>query len=62
MSDLRHPMKIVTQRTGLSAHVVRVWERRYGAVTPDRTGSNRRLYSEEEIDRLKALIRDSDES
>ena len=48
-------MKIVTQRTGLSAHVVRVWERRYGAVTPDRTGSNRRLYSEEEIDRLKMM-------
>ena len=41
-------MKFVVQRTGLSPHVLRVWERRYGAVTPVRSESNRRLYAEEE--------------
>lgn len=49
------PIQIASQRSGLSPHVIRMWERRYGALVPSRTGSNRRLYSEEEIDRLKLL-------
>lgn len=51
----RHPIRVVSQRTGLSSHVIRVWERRYGAVEPDRSGTNRRLYSDSEIDRLNLL-------
>lgn len=47
-----HPIKVVSIRTGLSAHVLRIWEKRYGAVTPKRTGSNRRLYNDEDIQRL----------
>jgi len=50
-----HPIKVVSLRTGLSPHLIRVWERRYGAVTPGRTGSQRRMYSEQEIERLKLL-------
>ena len=46
---------MVTQRTGLSTHVVRIWEKRYGAVKPKRTGTNRRLYSDAEIERLTLL-------
>jgi methanogenic corrinoid protein MtbC1 len=41
----------------LSAHVIRIWEKRYGAVEPERTGTNRRLYSDEQIERL-SLLRD----
>lgn len=52
-----HTIQIASGRTGLSAHVIRVWERRYGAVAPQRDGSARRLYSEAEIDRL-ALLRE----
>lgn len=48
-------MKIVSQRTGLSPHVVRAWEKRYSAVEPDRSGTNRRLYSEADIERLSLL-------
>ncbi|MGK0188110.1 MAG: DNA-binding transcriptional MerR regulator/methylmalonyl-CoA mutase cobalamin-binding subunit [Verrucomicrobiales bacterium] len=48
-------MKIVAQRTGLSPHVVRAWEKRYRAVEPNRSGTNRRLYSEADIDRLTLL-------
>ena len=55
MHEIRYPMKMVTQRTGLSSHVVRVWERRYEAVTPDRSGTNRRLYSEDEVHRLSLM-------
>jgi len=54
-STLKHPIKAVAQRTGLSAHVIRVWEKRYHAVTPKRTDTNRRLYSNEDIDRLQLL-------
>ncbi len=52
-----HTIKAVAQRTGLTAHVIRVWEKRYGAVEPSRTESNRRLYSDAELERL-GLLRD----
>lgn len=42
-------------RTGLTPHLIRIWEKRYGAVQPARTGTNRRLYSEAEIERLNLL-------
>ena len=57
MSAAHHPIKIVALRTGLTAHVIRIWEKRYGVVEPERTGTNRRLYSEEQIERL-SLLRD----
>lgn len=50
-----HPIKVVVRRTGLSAHVIRVWEKRYQAVVPARTETNRRLYSDEDIIRLQWL-------
>ena len=50
-----HPIKIAANRSGLSPHVIRVWERRYGAVEPLRTETNRRLYSDEDIERLRLL-------
>jgi DNA-binding transcriptional MerR regulator len=45
----------VTKLTGLSADVVRVWERRYGAVRPARSGGGTRLYSDADILRLRRL-------
>jgi methanogenic corrinoid protein MtbC1 len=41
--------------TGLSAHVLRIWEQRYRAVEPTRTPTNRRLYMREHIERLGLL-------
>ena len=52
---LGHSIKVAVQRTGLSAHVIRVWEKRYQAVVPERTTTNRRLYSDEDIARLQWL-------
>ncbi|MBM3822921.1 MAG: cobalamin B12-binding domain-containing protein [Verrucomicrobia bacterium] len=57
MSEAHHAIKAVALRTGLTAHVIRIWEKRYQAVKPERTGTNRRLYSEEQIERL-SLLRD----
>jgi DNA-binding transcriptional MerR regulator/methylmalonyl-CoA mutase cobalamin-binding subunit len=51
----KHPMRVVSLRTGLSPHVIRAWERRYGAINPKRSETNRRLYSDEEILRLQLL-------
>ena len=51
----RHPIQVVARRTGLSTDVIRVWERRYGAVTPERSASSRRLYSDADIARLQLL-------
>lgn len=48
-------MKAVSRRTGLSSHVLRIWEKRYGAVRPERTDTNRRRYSEKEVVRLECL-------
>ena len=55
MKESHHSLRVTTQRTGLSTHVVRVWEKRYGAVKPKRTASNRRIYSDAEIERLTLL-------
>lgn len=52
---ITHGIKVATTRTGLSGHVLRVWEKRYGAVTPMRTDTNRRLYTDADIDRLQTL-------
>lgn len=45
----------VTKRTGLSIDVVRVWERRYGAVRPARSEGGTRLYSDADVLRLRRL-------
>jgi DNA-binding transcriptional MerR regulator/methylmalonyl-CoA mutase cobalamin-binding subunit len=41
----------------MSPHLIRIWERRYGAVSPRRTDTGRRLYTDEDIERLILLRR-----
>lgn len=48
----------VVRLTGLSEHVLRAWERRYGAVVPTRTPGGTRRYSEADVRRLR-LLRDA---
>lgn len=55
MSGPKHQIRVVSQRTGLSPHVIRVWERRYGAVVPERSENGYRQYTEADIDRLRGL-------
>jgi len=57
MSEAQYPIQLAARLTGLSAHVIRIWEQRYRAVEPQRTPTRRRLYSPGEIERLK-LLRD----
>ncbi len=49
------PIGVAVRRTGLSADVIRAWERRHGAIVPDRSESGRRLYSERDLIRLERL-------
>jgi DNA-binding transcriptional MerR regulator len=53
--EARHPIGVVADRTGLSVHQLRAWERRYGAVEPSRTEGNHRLYSDADVRRLGIL-------
>lgn len=53
----RYPVRVVISRTGLTADLLRAWERRYGAVKPQRSAGKQRLYSEDDVARLTLLRR-----
>ena len=57
MSDALCSIQLAARLTGLSEHVIRIWEQRYRAVEPGRTPSHRRLYGPEDLRRLQ-LLRD----
>lgn len=50
-----HPIAVVAERTGLSRDVLRVWERRYGAVSPNRSAGGQRLYTDRDVERFRLL-------
>jgi DNA-binding transcriptional MerR regulator/methylmalonyl-CoA mutase cobalamin-binding subunit len=54
-SAKRHPIEVVARRTGLSKDLLRAWERRHAAVDPARTDTGRRLYSDDDVERLRLL-------
>jgi methanogenic corrinoid protein MtbC1 len=51
----RHPIKVVSNRTGLTPEVLRIWEKRYSVVSPGRSSGGQRLYSDQDIERLRLL-------
>lgn len=53
----KHPIQVVSRRTGLTADVIRAWERRYQAVTPKRAANSRRLYTDLDVEKLSLLRR-----
>jgi len=54
--EARHPIRVVSERTGLSPDVLRAWEKRYRAVEPPRRdGGSQRLYSDADVERLRLL-------
>jgi methylmalonyl-CoA mutase cobalamin-binding domain/chain len=57
MNKARHPIGVVSRRTGITQDVLRAWERRYEAVVPYRAPTGRRLYSDLDIERLRLLRR-----
>jgi len=51
----QHPIGVAAERTGLTPDVLRVWERRYGVVSPTRSDGHQRLYSDDDVERLRLL-------
>lgn len=45
----------VSKMTGITPDTLRVWERRYSAVEPERTQAGGRLYTTDDIERLKLI-------
>ncbi|NIU10060.1 MAG: MerR family transcriptional regulator, partial [Phycisphaerae bacterium] len=51
----QHPIQVVSRRTGLTSDVIRAWERRYNAIKPIRAPNSRRLYSDNDVEKLILL-------
>jgi DNA-binding transcriptional MerR regulator/methylmalonyl-CoA mutase cobalamin-binding subunit len=51
----QYSMRAASRKSGLSADVIRAWEKRYGAVAPQRTATGRRFYGQAEVERLQLL-------
>lgn len=45
----------LSRRTGVTVDVIRAWERRYGLLTPTRSEGNFRLYSPQDVARLRLM-------
>jgi DNA-binding transcriptional MerR regulator len=54
-AEATYALGAVCRITGLSPHVLRVWERRYGAVSPLRTPKGTRRYRAADVERLQLL-------
>ncbi len=47
-----YSIKDLEELSGIKAHTIRIWEKRYGVVVPERTNTNIRLYSDEDLKKL----------
>ncbi|MDQ3015956.1 MAG: MerR family transcriptional regulator [Bacteroidota bacterium] len=45
----------LAELTGVKTHTLRVWEKRYGLLTPQRTNSNIRFYEDKDLRTLKLI-------
>lgn len=57
VAPILHPMRVVSQRTGLTPDLLRAWEKRYRAVTPVRSPGGQRHYTDADVERLQLLVR-----
>jgi len=53
--EKRHPIQVAANRSGLTQDVLRAWEKRYAVVEPGRSDGRQRLYSDDDIERLRLL-------
>jgi DNA-binding transcriptional MerR regulator len=52
MSKLRYSIKDLENFTQIKAHTIRIWEQRYGLLSPKRTDTNIRYYSEDDLKKI----------
>lgn len=53
----RFTIRAASALTGINPNTLRAWERRYGLVRPERTPKGYRLYTEDDIQRLRVIQR-----
>jgi DNA-binding transcriptional MerR regulator len=49
---ISYSIKDLEKITGIKAHTIRIWEKRYGIVEPSRTNTNIRFYSDKDLRHL----------
>jgi DNA-binding transcriptional MerR regulator len=47
-----YTIKELEKLSGIKAHTIRIWEKRYGLLEPGRTGTNIRYYSDEDLKKI----------
>jgi len=47
-----YSIKDLEHLSGVKAHTIRIWEKRYGLLDPDRTDTNIRYYSDDDVRRI----------
>ncbi len=47
-----YAIKDLEKLSGIKAHTIRIWEKRYGVIKPARTDTNRRVYNDAELRNL----------
>jgi DNA-binding transcriptional MerR regulator len=47
-----YSIKDLENLSGVKAHTLRIWEKRYGIITPERTSTNIRYYKEEDLQKI----------
>jgi len=52
MNIARYSISDLEKLTGIKAHTIRIWEKRYGIISPERTNTNIRFYSVIDLQRL----------
>lgn len=50
--EIRYSIKDLENFTGIKAHTIRIWEQRYNLLAPQRTDTNIRFYSEEDLKKI----------
>lgn len=48
----KYSIKDLETLSGIKAHTIRIWEKRYGVITPDRTDTNIRTYCDTDLKKL----------
>jgi DNA-binding transcriptional MerR regulator len=52
MASENYSIKDLEKLSGIKAHTIRIWEKRYGVIRPERTKTNIRYYSNEDLKKL----------
>lgn len=55
MENQKYSIQYVAKLSGINAHTLRAWEKRYAAVVPERGPKGKRIYSHQELAKLQML-------